>query len=189
MEFLVEFDITVPDGTPGSEVADRQAAEASAAAKLAEDGHLLRAWKPPVAGAEWRVLSLYWAESETELNSLLQALPLDGRPIPLGAIKQRALLAMLARQANATVSLHRLVDALWGEVAPAMGVAGRSASAPARAARAAARAADAPRSVVRAARAPTGRAWPPDRRRLQARPPSATAPRGGSVPRSPRVGG
>ena len=36
MEFLVEFDINVPDGTPGSEVAERQTAEASAAAKLAD---------------------------------------------------------------------------------------------------------------------------------------------------------
>ena len=76
MQFLVEFDITVPDGTPVPEVADREIAEASAAAKLAEDGHLLRAWKPPVAPAEWRVLSLYRVESEPELNSLLQAPPL-----------------------------------------------------------------------------------------------------------------
>jgi muconolactone D-isomerase len=77
MEFLVEFDANVPDGTPGPEVLDRQTAEASAAAELAEDGHLLRAWKPPVAPGEWRVLSLYrGAESETELNSLLHALPL-----------------------------------------------------------------------------------------------------------------
>lgn len=76
MEFLVEFDINVPDGTPGAEVVDRQTAEASAAAQLAEDGHLLRAWKLPVAPAGWRVLSLYRAESETELNSLLEALPL-----------------------------------------------------------------------------------------------------------------
>src|SRR5260370_7242102 len=76
MEFLVEFDINVPDGTPGSEVADRQTAEASAAAKLAEDGHLVRVWKPPVAAGESRALSLYRAERETELNSLLQALPL-----------------------------------------------------------------------------------------------------------------
>src|SRR3954452_11251494 len=76
MEFLVEFDIDVPDGTPGSEVADRQTAEASAAAQLAEDGHLLRAWKLPVADAESRVLSLYRAGSETELNGLLEALPL-----------------------------------------------------------------------------------------------------------------
>ncbi len=76
MEFLVEFDIDVPDGTPGSEVADRQTAEASAAAQLAEDGHLLRAWKPSVAASEWRVLSLYRAVNETELNRLLEALPL-----------------------------------------------------------------------------------------------------------------
>ena len=47
MQFLVEFDITVPDGTPVPDVADREIAEASAAAELAEDGHLLRALKPP----------------------------------------------------------------------------------------------------------------------------------------------
>jgi len=76
MEFLVEFEINVPDGTPESELADRQAAEASAAAKLAEDGHLLRAWKPPAAPGALRALGLYRAESEAELNSLLQALPL-----------------------------------------------------------------------------------------------------------------
>jgi muconolactone D-isomerase len=76
MEFLVEFDIDVPDGTPGYEVADRETAEASAAAKLVEDGHLLRVWKLPVAPGDSRVLSLYRAESETELNRLLQALPL-----------------------------------------------------------------------------------------------------------------
>src|SRR3954454_6389357 len=89
MEFLVQFDIDVPDGTPGSDVADRQTAEASAAAQLAEDGHLLRAWNPPVAAAEWRVLSIYRAESETELSGLLQTLPLyDWMRItipPLGA--------------------------------------------------------------------------------------------------------
>jgi muconolactone D-isomerase len=76
MEFLVEFDISVPYGIPESEVTDRQTAEASAAAKLVEDGHLLRVWKRPVAPGDSRVLSLYRAESETELNSLLQALPL-----------------------------------------------------------------------------------------------------------------
>jgi muconolactone D-isomerase len=73
MEILVEFDINVPDGAPGSEVLDRRTAEVYAAAEVAEDGHLLRAWKPPAALGEWRVLSLYRAESETELNSLLHA--------------------------------------------------------------------------------------------------------------------
>ena len=44
---------------------------------------------------------------------------LDGRPIPLGAAKQRAVLAMLALQPNTTVSVDRLVDGLWGEDPPA----------------------------------------------------------------------
>ncbi len=44
---------------------------------------------------------------------------LDGRPIPLGATKQRAVLAMLALQPNATVAVDRLVDGLWGEDPPA----------------------------------------------------------------------
>ncbi|HEV8528688.1 MAG TPA: DUF3237 domain-containing protein [Actinomycetes bacterium] len=33
MEFFVEFEVNVPDGTPGSEVEDRESAKASAAAK------------------------------------------------------------------------------------------------------------------------------------------------------------
>ena len=44
---------------------------------------------------------------------------IDGRAIPLGAVKQRAVLAMLALQPNATVSVDRLVDGLWGEEPPA----------------------------------------------------------------------
>jgi peptide/nickel transport system substrate-binding protein len=44
---------------------------------------------------------------------------LDGRPIPLGATKQRALLAMLGLHANATLSMDRLVDGLWGDDPPA----------------------------------------------------------------------
>lgn len=44
---------------------------------------------------------------------------LDGRPVPLGATKQRALLAMLALQVNATVSVDRLVDGLWADNPPA----------------------------------------------------------------------
>ena len=42
-----------------------------------------------------------------------------GRPVPLGAGKQRALLAMLALQANRTVSADALLEGLWGEHAPA----------------------------------------------------------------------
>src|SRR5690349_6024250 len=43
---------------------------------------------------------------------------LDGRPVPLGAAKQRAVLAMLALHANATVSADELMEGLWGEHPP-----------------------------------------------------------------------
>ncbi len=41
MEFLVGRDVTIPDGTPESEVKERVGTEASAAAGLAREGHLL----------------------------------------------------------------------------------------------------------------------------------------------------
>ena len=43
----------------------------------------------------------------------------DGRPIALGAPKQRSVLAMLALQAGRTVSADRLAEGLWGEQPPA----------------------------------------------------------------------
>jgi WD40 repeat protein/DNA-binding SARP family transcriptional activator len=43
----------------------------------------------------------------------------DGRTIPLGGGKPRALLAMLALNAGSTVSTQRLIDGLWGEEPPA----------------------------------------------------------------------
>ena len=42
----------------------------------------------------------------------------DGRQIPLGAAKQRAVLAMLALHANSTVSADELMEGLWGEHPP-----------------------------------------------------------------------
>ena len=71
MEFLVEFDVNVPDGVPESEVNDREGAEASAARTLAEEGHLVRVWR-----REGKVLGLYRAQSRSELDGLLGALPL-----------------------------------------------------------------------------------------------------------------
>ena len=43
----------------------------------------------------------------------------DGRAVPLRGSKQRAVLAMLALQANRTVSADDLIDGLWGENPPA----------------------------------------------------------------------
>ena len=79
MEFLVEFEVTVPDGTVASEVKDREEAEASAATTLADEGHLLRAWKQRDSKT---VVGLYRAEDDSQLERLLATLPLrrvDGR--------------------------------------------------------------------------------------------------------------
>jgi len=43
----------------------------------------------------------------------------DGRPVPLGARKQRAVLAMLAFKANRPVPADHLIEGLWGESPPA----------------------------------------------------------------------
>jgi muconolactone D-isomerase len=76
MEFLVEFEVEVPAGTPHEEVDRRQRAESDAAAKLAEDGHLVRLWRRPLVGDGSTAIGLYRADSEAELDRLLAALPL-----------------------------------------------------------------------------------------------------------------
>lgn len=76
MDFLVDFDINVPEGTPEGEVTARQVAEAVAAAKLVDQGHLIRLWMRRVAPGESRPIGLYRAESEADMDGLLRALPL-----------------------------------------------------------------------------------------------------------------
>ena len=75
MEFLVEFELEVPAGTPQPEVQQRERAESTAAAKLAEDGHLARLWRRPLAGD---AIGPYRADSQPTLDDLLGALPLEG---------------------------------------------------------------------------------------------------------------
>jgi muconolactone delta-isomerase len=77
MEFLVGFDVSIPEGTPESEVADRVSAEATASAGLARKGQLLRLWRPPVGPGENKAVGVYRADSEAELDGLLGALPLN----------------------------------------------------------------------------------------------------------------
>ena len=78
MEFLVEFELEVPAGTSRAEVERRQRAESAAAAKLAEDGNLVRLWRRPLVGAGTTAIGVYRADSEAELDGLLGALPLAG---------------------------------------------------------------------------------------------------------------
>ena len=76
MEFLVEFDVEVPDGTSESEVEQRNRAEAVAAAGLAAEGHRLRLWRPTALAGDPAAVGLYAADSRAELDALLRALPL-----------------------------------------------------------------------------------------------------------------
>jgi len=76
MEFLVEFEVNVPSGAATDEVEDRETAEASAAARLAQEGHLVRLWKLPTARGQTKAVGLYRAGSTAQLDSLLDALPL-----------------------------------------------------------------------------------------------------------------
>ena len=76
MEFLVEFEVQVPAGTPQSEVRDRENAESAAAAELADEGHLVRLWRRPRVGDGTTAVGLYRADSEAQLHALLADLPL-----------------------------------------------------------------------------------------------------------------
>ena len=76
MEFLVDFEVDVPAGTPDAEVEQHQRAESVAAANLAEDGHLVRLWRRPLVGDGTTAIGLYRADSRAALDGLLAALPL-----------------------------------------------------------------------------------------------------------------
>jgi muconolactone D-isomerase len=76
MEFLVEFEVEVPDGTSDTEVERRNREEAVAAAGLAAEGNLLRLWRPTAAAGDPTAVGLYAADSRAKLDALLCALPL-----------------------------------------------------------------------------------------------------------------
>ena len=76
MEFLVQFELDIPDGVAESEVEDRERAEASAAETLADEGHLVRVWQTSDGTGRATVLGLYRAEGKAELDGLLRGLPL-----------------------------------------------------------------------------------------------------------------
>src|SRR5256885_11116342 len=76
MEFLVEFEVEVPADTPDEEVEQHQRAESAAAAKLAEEGHLVRLWRRPLLGDGTTAIGLYRAFSQAQLEELLAGLPL-----------------------------------------------------------------------------------------------------------------
>jgi muconolactone delta-isomerase len=76
MEFLVQFELDIPDGVPESEVEDLERAEAAAAESLADHGNLVRLWRASTGDGPTTVLGLYRSGSRSELDSLLISLPL-----------------------------------------------------------------------------------------------------------------
>jgi muconolactone delta-isomerase len=109
MEFLVEFVVTVPEGTPESEVEHRQSAEAAASARLAQDGHLVRVWKAPASAGATKALGLYRADTHTQLDGLLAALPLfEWMRITVTALQPHA--NDPARRETTSSSRNRLPD-------------------------------------------------------------------------------
>ena len=76
----------------------------------------------------WQALAHDYGRDEEDMTAtdvrLLGPLEvtLGGRPLQLGATKQRALFAMLALRANTVVPVDDLVDGLWGETPPASAV-------------------------------------------------------------------
>jgi muconolactone D-isomerase len=76
VEYLVSMTTRVPDGTSDQEVEDIRTREAVRAHELAEQGHLLRLWRPPLQPGEWRTLGLYSADDAEQLEEVLASMPL-----------------------------------------------------------------------------------------------------------------
>lgn len=76
MEFLVEFEIEVPDGVTVPDVHHREGEIELAAQGLADEGHLVRLWIVPNGLDGDKILGLYRTRDVNELDDILDNLPL-----------------------------------------------------------------------------------------------------------------
>jgi muconolactone delta-isomerase len=76
VEFLVTMTTRIPDGTAPEAVDEVRAREAAHSGELAEQGSLLRLWRPPLQPGEWRTLGLFAADDDYELEEVLASMPL-----------------------------------------------------------------------------------------------------------------
>jgi muconolactone delta-isomerase len=76
MEFLVTMTTHVPEGVSTEDVDDVRAREAAHSRELADLGHLLRLWRPPLQPGEWRSIGLFAAADATRLEEVLASMPL-----------------------------------------------------------------------------------------------------------------
>jgi len=75
MEFLVEFELEIPEEVKASGLAPREEDLAAAAESLAEQGRLIRLWSVPSGLVDDKVLGLYRAKDLNELDDILDNLP------------------------------------------------------------------------------------------------------------------
>jgi muconolactone D-isomerase len=68
--------MTVPEGTPPSEVEQRTTGEGTRVAELAAQGHALRIWKALPDDRRSRAIGLYRAADDAQLQAILESLPL-----------------------------------------------------------------------------------------------------------------
>jgi muconolactone delta-isomerase len=76
MEYLVTMTTHVSDGTSDAAVKDIRTRETARSRELAEQGHLLRLWRPPLQPGEWRTLGLFAADNPAQLENVLASMPL-----------------------------------------------------------------------------------------------------------------
>jgi len=76
MEYLVTMTTQVPPGTSGQTVDDIRIREAARSRELAEQGHLLRLWRPPHLAGEWKSVGLFAGADGSELEEVLASMPL-----------------------------------------------------------------------------------------------------------------
>jgi muconolactone delta-isomerase len=76
VEYLVDMTTHVPNGTSQQAVDDVRSREAAHSRELAQQGHLLRLWRPPLQPGEWRSLGLFAADDGDQLEEVLASMPL-----------------------------------------------------------------------------------------------------------------
>jgi muconolactone delta-isomerase len=76
MEYLVEFELKVPDGTSEADLHQRREAEAAASAELGRRGRLVRLWRATLASGRTGAIGLYRAADDEEMQRIITRLPL-----------------------------------------------------------------------------------------------------------------
>jgi muconolactone D-isomerase len=76
-EFLVMFELKVPDSATDTEIDNRVRDESVATKALAVEGHLVRLWRTNVSNDGMEAIGLFRAANVVELAGLLDELPLS----------------------------------------------------------------------------------------------------------------